>query len=86
MLCSKEPIQTGFEHIEKEDDYKSKLDAIGPLNNLLKEYQPEISKDDSYFLKELALWGLVAHKKLSKHRFQQGYQFKDLYGSYIRGL
>ncbi len=71
---------------EKEADYKSKLDAIGPLNNLMKEYQPEIPKEESYFLKELVLWGLVAHKKLSKHRFQQGYQFKDLYGSYIRGL
>ncbi|MEC8831983.1 MAG: sigma 54-interacting transcriptional regulator, partial [Bacteroidota bacterium] len=71
---------------EKEEEYKSKLDSIGPLNNLIKEYQPEASKEDAYFLKELVLWGLVAHKKLSKHRFQQGYQFKDLYGSYIRGL
>ncbi|MCK0159538.1 magnesium chelatase [Allomuricauda sp. F6463D] len=78
----------GFELLEdeKEEEYKSKLDSIGPLNHLLKKYQPEISKDDSYFLKELLLWGLVAHNKLSKHRFQQGYQFKDLYGNYIRGL
>ncbi|BDW94058.1 magnesium chelatase [Flagellimonas marinaquae] len=71
---------------EKDENYKSKLDAIGPLNHLIREYQPEISMEDSYFLKELLLWGLVAHKKLSKHRFQQGYQFKDLYGSYISGL
>ena len=71
---------------EKDDDYKSKLDSIGPLNQLIKEYQPDASREDAYFLKELLLWGLVAYKKLSKHRFQQGYQFKDLYGSYIRGL
>lgn len=71
---------------EKDENYKSKLDAIGPLNHLIREYQPEISMEDSYFLKELLLWGLVAHEKLSKHRFQQGYQFKDLYGSYISGL
>ncbi|RIV69053.1 magnesium chelatase [Flagellimonas aequoris] len=71
---------------ETETSYKSKLDSIGPLNQLIKQYQPEISKEDSYFLKELLLWGLVVHKKLSKHRFEQGFQFKDLYGSYIRGL
>ncbi|WP_228237589.1 magnesium chelatase [Allomuricauda sp. M10] len=71
---------------ESETSYKSKLDSIGPLNQLIKQYQPEISKEDSYFLKELLLWGLVVHKKLSKHRFEQGFQFKDLYGSYIRGL
>ena len=78
----------GFDLLDddSDDDYKTKLDSVGPLNNLLKEYQPSISKEDSYFMKELLLWGLVAHKKLSKHRFTKGIQFKDLYGSYIRGL
>ena len=78
----------GFDLLDDDSDadYKSKLDAVGPLNQLIKTHQPEISKEDSYFLKELLLWGLVAHKKLSKHRFVQGFQFKDLYGSYIRGL
>ncbi|MEW2922047.1 magnesium chelatase [Muricauda sp. ANG21] len=78
----------GFDLLDddSDDDYKSKLDSVGPLNNLLKEYQPSVSKEDSYFMKELLLWGLVAHKKLSKHRFTKGIQFKDLYGSYIRGL
>lgn len=78
----------GFDLLDDDTDeeYQSKLDAVGPLNNLIKEFQPEVIKEDSYFLKELLLWGLVAHNKLSKHRFQQGYQFKDLYGSYISGL
>jgi len=78
----------GFDLLDEDSDeeYKSKLDSVAPLRALLKEYQPDISKEDSYFMKELLLWGLVAHKKLSKHRFTQGYQFKDLYGSYIRGL
>lgn len=78
----------GFDLLDDDSDtaYKTKLDAVGPLNNLIKEYQPEISKEDSYFLKELLLWGLVAYNKLSKHRFVQGFQFKDMYGSYIRGL
>lgn len=78
----------GFDLLDEDSDeeYKSKLDSVAPLRALLKEYQPDILKEDSYFMKELLLWGLVAHKKLSKHRFTQGYQFKDLYGSYIRGL
>jgi len=29
---------------------------------------------------------LVEYKKLSKHRFATGVQFKDLYGSYISDL
>ncbi|MGX1930292.1 magnesium chelatase [Flagellimonas sp. 2504JD4-2] len=78
----------GFELLDEDTDteYREKLDAILPLNALLEDNLPDISKEDSYFMKELLLWGLVAHKKLSKHRFVQGIQFKDLYGSYIRGL
>ena len=78
----------GFEILDDATDkeYKDALDGVPPLNQLIKEYQPEASKEDSYFLKELLLWGLVAHKKLSKHRFTEGYQFKDLYGSFISGL
>jgi len=66
--------------------YEEELDKISPLNQLIKKYQPSISKEDSYFLKELLLWGLVAHKKLNKNRFTKGYQFKDVYGSFINGL
>ncbi|MEB8345497.1 magnesium chelatase [Flavobacteriaceae bacterium KMM 6898] len=78
----------GFEILDDatNEEYKNELDSVPPLNQLIKEYQPEASKEDSYFLKELLLWGLVAHKKLSKHRFTEGYQFKDLYGSFINGL
>ncbi len=78
----------GFELMDDATDseYKKQLDSIAPLNQLIKTYQADISEQDVYFLKELLLWGLVAHKKLSKHRFMQGYQFKDLYGSFISGL
>ncbi|MFT6929780.1 MAG: magnesium chelatase subunit I [Sediminicola sp.] len=78
----------GFEILDDATDkeYKKELDSVPPLNQLIKEYQPDALKEDSYFLKELLLWGLVAHKKLSKHRFTEGYQFKDLYGSFISGL
>ena len=78
----------GFELLDEDSDeeYQNKLDSVVPLQTLIREYQPSISREDSYFLKEFLLWGLVAHKKLSKQRFLEGYQFKDLYGSYIRGL
>ncbi|MGW9686214.1 magnesium chelatase [Flagellimonas sp. 2504JD1-5] len=78
----------GFELLDEDTDkqYRNKLDSISPLSELLKDNQPDIPKEDSYFMKELLLWGLVAHKKLSKHRFVKGVLFKDLYGSYIRDL
>ncbi|NAY90994.1 magnesium chelatase [Muricauda sp. JGD-17] len=71
---------------DSDSEYKAKLDTIGPLDKLLQKYQPSLHKEDSYFMKEILLWGLVAYKKLSKHRFVQGFQFKDLYGGYVRGL
>lgn len=71
---------------DSDSEYKGKLDAVSPLNQLLKEHHPDLDKEDSYFIKELVLWGLVAHKKLSKYRMSDGVRFKDMYGSYISGL
>jgi magnesium chelatase subunit I len=78
----------GFDLLDDATDkeYKEKLDSIIPLQQLVTKYQPDIEKEDTYFLKELLLWGLVAHKKLSKQRYTIGYQIKDVYGSFIRGL
>lgn len=80
--------QEGFELFDEDSDtvYQEKLDAIVPLQLLVKEHLPNLEKSDSYFVKELVLWGLVAHKKLSKYRMSDGVRFKDLYGSYISGL
>jgi len=78
----------GFDMLEGDPDtlYRAKLDAIAPLEKLITAFGPQVPNADSHFLKEFLLWGLVAHKKLSKHRFVQGFQFKDPYGSYIRDL
>ncbi|NNF20209.1 MAG: magnesium chelatase [Flavobacteriaceae bacterium] len=70
----------------QDEDYKKALDSIPPLDALIDKYQPDTAKEDRYFLKEFILWGLAANNKLSKHRFTDGYQFKDLYGSYISKL
>ncbi|MEO6347193.1 MAG: magnesium chelatase, partial [Aquaticitalea sp.] len=78
----------GFELLDdlRDKEYKNLLDAISPLDDLLGEYQPNLSKEDSYFVKEFVLWALVEFKKLSKNRFSEGIQFKDPYGSFISGI
>ena len=78
----------GFELLDDFDEatYKSKLDEIKPLDNLIATYQPDIDKRDVYFEKEFILWGLVQFKKLSKYSYEKGSKFQDPYGSYINGL
>lgn len=80
--------ESGFELLDdiSDEEYKNQLDSIPPLNELIKKYQKDIPEQDSYFLKEFLLWGLVEYRKLNKFRFSEGLQFKDLYGSYISGL
>lgn len=68
------------------EEYKAELDRIIPLQQLINKYQPETPKEDSYFLKEVILWGLAANKRLSKFSLGNGLHFKDVYGSYISGL
>lgn len=78
----------GFELMDDLTDaeYRRRIDAIGPLKELIQTHVSDVEEADRYFLSEFLLWGLVAHKKLSKQRFSQGYQIKDLYGSYISRL
>jgi len=78
----------GFELLDdlRDKEYKSLLDAISPLDDLLGKHQPKLAKEDSYFVKEFVLWALVEFKQLSKFRFTEGTQFKDPYGSFISGI
>ncbi len=69
-----------------DDEYKNELDKIIPLQQLIQKCRPETAKSDSYFLKEVILWGLAENKKLSKFSLGNGLHFKDVYGSYISGL
>ena len=80
--------ETGFELLDdaSDEEYKKQLDAVEPLEDLIQKYQPQIPAEDKYFLKEFVLWGLVEYEKLSKDRVDVGYQFKDLYSSYINRL
>ncbi|WP_396634548.1 magnesium chelatase [Maribacter sp. R86514] len=78
----------GFELMDDftDEEYKRALDGIPALNQLLKDHQPDYDAKDVYFLKELLLWGLVSYKKLNKQRFTDGYEFKDLYSSFLKGI
>ena len=80
--------ESGFELMDDESDadYRKKLDAIIPLKMVIKKYQPDIADEDINFMKEFILWGLAENKKLSKDRVVEGYQFRDIYGSYISKL
>lgn len=80
--------ETNFELYDDmtDEEYKSQLDSIAPLDDLINTYQPDTVAEDRYFLKEFILWGLVEYNKLSKERVDQKLQFKDLYGSYISRL
>jgi magnesium chelatase subunit I len=71
---------------DSDKDYQNQLESIVPLQALIKQYQPEVAKTDAYFLSEFTLWALAEQKKLGKNRFTEGYQFKDLLGSFIRKL
>jgi len=80
--------ETGFELLDNatDEEYRNTLDAILPLNDLIGKYQADFPLEDRYFLKEFILWGLVEYDKLSKDRFEKGYQIKDLYSNYINKL
>jgi magnesium chelatase subunit I len=80
--------ESGFELLDdaSDEEYKKQLDEVKPLEDLIQKYQAEIALEDKYFLKEFVLWGLVEYDKLSKDRFTDGYQFKDLYSNYINKL
>ena len=80
--------ESGFELLDDctDAEYERILGGIAPLDVLIKKYQPQLEKEDKFFMKEFILWGLVEYKKLSKDRFAEGYQFKDIYGSFISKL
>ncbi len=65
--------------------YKETLDKITPLNQILVEHLNS-SEKDSYFYKELIIWGLVVSKKLSRTDLETGQRINDLYGGYLNGL
>ena len=67
-------------------EYQNVLNQPKPLNDLVRKHLPDLEQEAVPFAKEIVLWGLEGFEKLSKSRFTEGFRFRDLYGSYIRGL
>ena len=69
-----------------EEEYQQSLNEIKPLSELLDKYKKDIPESDRLFWMEFVLRALVEYNKLSKNRVAEGYQFKDLYGNYLKDL
>ncbi len=69
-----------------DSEYKNVIDQIKELSNLVKKYCKDIEDRDQYFVKEILLWGLTSFKKLTKNRMEDGIEFKDSLGSYLRNF
>lgn len=80
--------ESGFELLDAltDQEYHDKLSHIGPLEDLIQTYAPDIALEDRDFFKEFILWALAEHNKLSRHHLGDGLHFKDVYGGYISGL
>ncbi len=65
-------------------EYQKQLNAIGPLKQLIEAYQNDASQDEKYFLMEMVLWALAEHSRLNKERLEEGFNFADLFSSYLR--
>jgi magnesium chelatase subunit I len=78
----------GIEILDDSPDtlYREELLKIEPLKKFVHKYIDDLSENDQYFYMELVLWALTIHKKLSKNRFDQGSQFEDLFGDFIKGI
>lgn len=81
-------VENGFVLYDDATDqqYQERLDEVPALESLIEKYHPTLPKEDYYFMKEFLLWGLSEFEKINKDRFENGYNFKDLYGSYISKL
>ena len=80
--------ESNFELLDSLNDveYKRALNKIEPLKELLDDHIADVQEKDKPFYKEFILWALVEYGKLSKYNLSDGFQFKDVYGSYISGL
>lgn len=72
-------------HFEASDqEYQNALEAIGPLKQLLEAHQAQADSKEKYFLMEMVLWALAEHARLNKERLEEGFNFADLFSSYLR--
>jgi magnesium chelatase subunit I len=66
---------------DDEKTYRKILDTIEPLEELVNQYSPNLSKNEKYVMKEFVLHGLAEHSQIGKAFLEKQIQFKDLFGS-----
>jgi len=78
----------GLEILDDSPDslYREELSKVKPLEHFVEQHIENLTEANQYFYMELVLWALTIHKKLSKHRFDQGSHFEDLFGDFIKGI
>jgi magnesium chelatase subunit I len=56
--------ESGFELLDDatDEEYERILGSIVPLEILVKKYQPQLEKEDKFFMKEFILWAMVEYK------------------------
>jgi magnesium chelatase subunit I len=60
-----------------DEEYKSALNEITPLSEVIEKYVPNSKKEEQFFYKELFLWGLVEYKRLTKKKMSESYSIGD---------
>ncbi|OGB68389.1 MAG: magnesium chelatase [Caldithrix sp. RBG_13_44_9] len=64
-------------------EYEAVVNRVPGLKELVKEYHPEVNREEALLLMELVLFGLAEYSFLSKYYLEQGLQFKDLLNSML---
>ncbi|MDF7811271.1 sigma 54-interacting transcriptional regulator [Hymenobacter sp. YC55] len=68
-------------HDASDSDYRSALDKVPGLRDIVTELHPNEDKETTYFLMEFLLHGLAEYSLISRNRLTAGAQFKDLLSS-----
>jgi magnesium chelatase subunit I len=67
--------------LEDQKTYKTGLEAIPGLRELVDTRVPELSKEDKLLMMEFVLFALAEHSVIGKNGLERGVQFKDILGS-----
>lgn len=69
----------------EDKEYSKLLLNIKPLARLIKEHQPDATATEQVFYAEMILWALAETAKLNKEQVVGGFNYTDLFSSYLRG-
>ena len=67
--------------LETDKEYKTGLENIPGLSELVKTFLPKLSKKDTLVTMEFVLFALAEHSLIGKNSLVRGIQFKDILGS-----